>query len=277
METCSVEGCSRARWARGWCGTHYQRWRNTGDPGPAEVRGDPRPCSVEGCEDSARARGWCTFHYTRWKLTGDPAAPVTRKSYPKGALCAFKDCGRPRRRHEWCNVHSQQHERTGRVWPIRAWHDGDSCIVCGAATRKEPGFRKYCSSRCQQLYYEHGDDIPDTYECVICGGEFPFEVEGRRRVDPRVTQCRRCRIDRRKHGVSVGWLAQRDGTDCSICAEPVDMTLRLPDRMCPSVDHVIPRAKGGSNDPENLALAHLLCNHIKSDSGHRLGVSRSRR
>lgn len=33
-DTCSIEGCERARWARGWCSTHYQRWRNHGDPLP---------------------------------------------------------------------------------------------------------------------------------------------------------------------------------------------------------------------------------------------------
>lgn len=31
--------CTRPAWARGWCGKHYQRWRNHGDPefsGPSE-------------------------------------------------------------------------------------------------------------------------------------------------------------------------------------------------------------------------------------------------
>lgn len=27
---CSIEGCVRSAWARGWCGTHYRRWRTTG-------------------------------------------------------------------------------------------------------------------------------------------------------------------------------------------------------------------------------------------------------
>jgi hypothetical protein len=29
---CSIDGCERNTVARGWCGAHYQRWRNHGDP-----------------------------------------------------------------------------------------------------------------------------------------------------------------------------------------------------------------------------------------------------
>lgn len=30
--TCTVAGCERQHLARGWCGTHYRRWRLYGDP-----------------------------------------------------------------------------------------------------------------------------------------------------------------------------------------------------------------------------------------------------
>ena len=29
---CTVDGCSRPLLARGWCSTHYSRWRTHGDP-----------------------------------------------------------------------------------------------------------------------------------------------------------------------------------------------------------------------------------------------------
>lgn len=52
----------------------------------------------------------------------------------------------------------------------------------------------------------------------------------------------------------------RDETLCWICGDVVDKTLSGRDPKGPSVDHVIPRAQGGSNDRDNLRLAHLSCN-----------------
>lgn len=31
-----------------------------------------KPCSIEGCNRPAWARGWCTRHYHRWHMHGDP-------------------------------------------------------------------------------------------------------------------------------------------------------------------------------------------------------------
>lgn len=53
---------------------------------------------------------------------------------------------------------------------------------------------------------------------------------------------------------------------CGICGQPVDKTLKYPDPMSPTVDHIIPVSKRG--DPvalENLQLAHRYCNRMKSD------------
>ena len=32
------------------------------------------PCSVEGCDTPAKYRGWCESHYNRWRRHGDPTA-----------------------------------------------------------------------------------------------------------------------------------------------------------------------------------------------------------
>ena len=53
---------------------------------------------------------------------------------------------------------------------------------------------------------------------------------------------------------------------CGICGKPVDKSIRYPDPMSPTVDHIIPVSRNG--DPvaiENLQLAHRCCNRMKSD------------
>ena len=53
---------------------------------------------------------------------------------------------------------------------------------------------------------------------------------------------------------------------CGICGGPVDFTLRYPDPLSATVDHIIPVAKGGHpSSLENLQLAHRWCNRQKSD------------
>ena len=52
---------------------------------------------------------------------------------------------------------------------------------------------------------------------------------------------------------------------CGICGRPVNFDLVFPNPWSATLDHIIPVQKGG--DPvalENLQLAHLQCNRIKS-------------
>lgn len=52
---------------------------------------------------------------------------------------------------------------------------------------------------------------------------------------------------------------------CGICGQPVDKSLKYPHPLSATVDHIIPCNKGGSDDLENLQLAHRRCNRLKSD------------
>lgn len=54
---------------------------------------------------------------------------------------------------------------------------------------------------------------------------------------------------------------------CGICGKPVDFSLRYPDPMSKTVDHIIPINRGGHpSDLSNLQLAHLTCNRLKADN-----------
>lgn len=55
-------------------------------------------------------------------------------------------------------------------------------------------------------------------------------------------------------------------TVCGICGKPVDFSYKYPHPLSPTVDHIIPIARGGHPSAlENLQLAHRCCNRQKSD------------
>jgi hypothetical protein len=59
---------------------------------------------------------------------------------------------------------------------------------------------------------------------------------------------------------------ERDQWTCQICSEAVDPDAT--DEWRPTLDHIIPRSHGGSDDQSNLRLAHLWCNSVRGDLSH---------
>lgn len=60
----------------------------------------------------------------------------------------------------------------------------------------------------------------------------------------------------------------RDNWICHICSQQVDSTLRHPNLMRASLDHVVPISKGGKHSYENCACSHVLCNSTKGNKVH---------
>jgi 5-methylcytosine-specific restriction endonuclease McrA len=50
---------------------------------------------------------------------------------------------------------------------------------------------------------------------------------------------------------------------CGVCGKPIDRSLRYPNPMCATVDHIIPLASGGSHTWDNVQASHKYCNEIK--------------
>jgi 5-methylcytosine-specific restriction endonuclease McrA len=51
---------------------------------------------------------------------------------------------------------------------------------------------------------------------------------------------------------------------CELCGEKISLRTKNK-RMKLSIDHIIPRSRGGSNCFDNLQLTHIKCNQIKRD------------
>lgn len=184
-------------------------------------------CAVESCGGVVRKRGWCASHYHQWRATGGDPKPFIRK-----------------------------------------WADSRPCLVCGSAEH-ERGFRRFCGGACAALYRTYGGHVPVSTGCVLCGTTIDLTVRGKRgqRRKASTKLCRPCKQDYSKYKMTARQLALRDGAVCGICRGAIDMSVRRADdaKWCASVDHVLPRALGGSQDPSNLQLAHLHCNQVKSD------------
>ncbi len=230
-------------------------------------------CSVEGCEKLKRCRGMCSMHYQRWRTRGDAGgaqeerrangARVGRRVIPDE--CSVDGCDQPSRKRGWCASHYSQWRQTGEVKPFRRkWSEpGQVCKTCGEKPAGESmRSRQFCSTACQQMWYRRGAyALP---KCWRCGVEIP-QSESRYRMRVDRVLCQGCRT-RSRTEASAWELARRDGPYCMICGCDVDMTARRPDPMRPSVDHIIPRSWGGGDGAEQTQLAHLACNHRKSNS-----------
>ena len=266
---CLIEGCAKPYSARGYCRLHYMRLLKHGDPLIVKKRpNNPdaahwRACSVDGCIKLVDCRGWCATHYSRWRRTGDPGG-LALKREPSPVSCSVLGCASSPKAGGYCNAHYARKHRYGDAEYL---HE-NKCSFCGASsTDLYP--KKHCSKVCEQMSRVYGGARPATGECVRCGGEINFLGMTRhgqyKRIDTKM--CVECK---RGRGIRLGYsvdaiVAIHGTTDCGICGDPVNLRLKHPDVRRASIDHVIPYAHGGSNEPTNLQLAHLHCNHVKSD------------
>lgn len=228
--TCSVPSCERPSVCRGWCHMHYMRWRTTGDPEKVKrIHRAPRGCTVEGCTYTTvkTRQGMCTMHYKRFRKSGDPT--TTRVNRQHDGRCSVEGCPRPYTAKGYCSMHFQRFNTFGDPGGLEpGWQLGpETCSVPGCDRPHRS--RGYCSSHSQTLVRK-------------------------RRV--------RAVFDEQVHMTTV---IERDGWTCGLCGDPVDPAIDWPDSMSASIDHIIPIARGGRHNYENVQLAHLLCNLRKKD------------
>lgn len=164
-----------------------------------------------------------------------------------------------------------------------------NCVICGVVFKSSRSNAKYCSKECGiegnrrngvERYRKMMAERPETKTqlCAWCGEDIEVHVSytGSRLYHD---ECRdaayRARNFRKNNkrrnslvnrDASLEAVIKRDGFDCHICGEPVDLMLARNSRFGATLDHVMPISKGGDSSLENLRLAHWICNIRKSDS-----------
>ena len=65
--------------------------------------------------------------------------------------------------------------------------------------------------------------------------------------------------------IDIGKLYKRDKGVCYLCGGICDLTADQYEDTAPTIEHVVPIAKGGKDEWSNVRLAHFRCNLMKSD------------
>ena len=256
--TCSIEGCEKHAQCRTWCPMHYQRWRRFGDLNfapPRRGNGKARrigvePCTIEGCDKLQKARGWCSPHWKRWKRYGSPTARRRGQVVDGKRICphckvdkALSDYtpntgGRCRR---CCaDTSNEWRKRNPEKLPKTPTTDG-VCDCCGGAFRANKRRCRYCSRKCFLAYKNRAN----------------WKHGARRRA-----RMKNALVETFEYSV----IFERDNWTCGICEKQIEANLAWPDPMSPSVDHIIPLARGGMHERINVQAAHLGCNLRKGVS-----------
>ena len=205
--TCTLPDCAKPHEAKGYCGTHYQRWLRTGDPYPR--------CRTCGTVVSSSKRHYCS----------DDCKP----------RCSVDGCESPQRKMGWCAAHYANHQQGREVKPFAyKWAGkGQPCQVCGEPTGSFRS-RKYCSEACSQVASRMRrpprpsptpSGRPESFTCRLCGKSTPLmgRRNGKRLQRSDTVWCRDCGRESpdalrfKKYGVTPERFAEMTANGCHIC------------------------------------------------------------
>lgn len=145
------------------------------------------------------------------------------------------------------------------------------CLNCGLSI--DGAGKKYCNWDCWYSKFVVDKRLLKNEQlkvCEECGKAWwntlhPFKKYCSKKCNERVgKRTRRARLKNVfVEPVYLIDIIKRDGCICGICKQPVDMTLKAPHLMSPTIDHVIAIANGGEHSLSNCQLAHFSCNSRK--------------
>jgi 5-methylcytosine-specific restriction endonuclease McrA len=225
---CIIDGCEGVVLARGWCGTHYCRWKRHGDVnyrGRGQVVNGKRICSkckadklVEEFTPGASGCRVCIAAIKKAKPrpSAIPSPPVYCVEcgtiflpYKRQNICCSSACAASRKQR-FDRVLSSEYDSEVAKANNRRWY----------ATHKDTAYRSSANYRARK----HAAFVEDVDRQIVFA---------------------------------------RDNWICQLCGNPVDRDARWPNPNMASLDHRIPLVGGGQHSYANTQTACLYCNISK--------------
>lgn len=239
-----------------------------------------RTCSIPGCDKAYRAKGLCSTHYNqqhqpdRHRKVRVPCAwcgtPVTKERTTKRKPTCSAAC-RTRIQHppkcelppdHWARWYGKTSDWPR--FPIRP------CDQCGNEYAPKSEESTVCSRECtwrraraarRHMSMEEWANL--LRDCATCGTTYSSPW-------PNQTTCTQCR----RPTWGGKWITParrarlyaRDRYMCHICGKKTNPKAGPSDPSFPSLDHIVPRSKGGTNADYNLSTACRLCNALRADA-----------
>jgi 5-methylcytosine-specific restriction endonuclease McrA len=202
--------------------------------------------------------------------------PLWQNGYmpPPRRFCPVDGCGKPAHGQGLCNTHYRRKVRRGSPTPrlVGSVVDGKKiCTSCGedkplseyGVNRALPsGLSVYCKACVRQKQAERRERL----------GRAAVNAEAKawREANPLYWRAgnnvRRARL-RNLPNETVDPLVvfDRDAWVCQLCCVPIPRVVVFPHPQAPTVDHIVPLARGGHHLYANCQTACWSCNHRKRD------------
>jgi len=241
---------------------------------PRRSQSKHKICTEDGCNSPVLARGFCPTHYSTWHRS--------QKKYTITCAVCGKTAQVQRRKTKHCSYQCGMEAVNAERWKAEREANGGAKIGPKPRLTEAERRRRLAEQKLKRASRgTKGRTIWVQRTCKMCPTVFLTPSSGPGRccskfcTERNKEDIRHARVARRRsrqkdafvENVSRMKILKRDNYRCHICGRKTDPRKKAPHPRSPTIDHIIPLARGGKHESANVATACFICNAIKRDQG----------